>query len=188
MKKLLSPDTWLFPTPAVLVTCKEAGRRANIITLAWAGVVASEPPIIQISIRPGRYSHDIILKSREFVVNIPDRKLLKAVDLCGTISGRKVDKFKEAGLTKAKASQVAAPLIAECPVNLECKVEGNLRFGTHTHILGEIVAIQCEDRILDESGKPDIEKLDPIAFYPIANEYYSLGKLLEKYGFARKIK
>jgi len=185
MKKILPAGTWFFPLPAIMVSCREKGKRPNIITLAWCGVVASEPPMVQISIRPERHSHDMILKSGEFVINIPSQKQLKATDFCGTVSGRKVDKFKAAKLTPGKAVAVKAPIIKECPVNLECRVAGNLRFGTHTHILGEVLAIQCDRKILDKKGRPDINKLSPFAFFPVANQYYAMGKLLGKYGFAK---
>jgi flavin reductase (DIM6/NTAB) family NADH-FMN oxidoreductase RutF len=185
MKKILKPGTWMFPLPAVMVSCKEKGHRPNIITLSWCGVAASEPPILQISIRPGRHSHDLILKSGEFVVNIPSQKQLKATDFCGNVSGRKVDKFKAAKLTPGRALKVGAPIIKQCPLNLECRVVGHFRLGTHTHILGEVLAIQCDRKILDRKGRPDINKLLPFAFFPVANQYYAIGKMLGKYGFAK---
>jgi len=188
MKKTLAPATWFFPLPAIMVSCREPGKKPNIITLAWCGVVASEPPMVSIGVRPGRYSHDMILKSGEFVINFPNKKLVWAVDFCGNHSGRDVDKFKAAGLTPAKASKLKAPLIKECPVNLECKVVGNLRFGTHSHILGEIVAMQCDEKVLDKKGKPDVDKLAPFAFFPGANQYFSMGALLGGYGFSKKKK
>jgi flavin reductase (DIM6/NTAB) family NADH-FMN oxidoreductase RutF len=186
MKKIIEPGTWLFPVPAIMVSCRQEGKKPNIITLAWCGVVASEPPMVSIGVRPGRYSHDMILKGGDFVVNLPSKKELWATDFCGNISGRKVDKFKAAGLTPAKASRVSSPIIKECPVNLECKVVGSLRFGTHTHILGEIVAIQCDSKVLDKNGKLDVDKLAPFAFFPSANQYYSMGKALGKHGFSKR--
>jgi len=186
MKKSIAPGTWLFPLPAVMVSCQEEDKRPNIITIAWCGVVASEPPLVHIGVRPGRFSHGIIMRSGEFVINIPNRNLLKATDYCGSVSGRKVDKFQAAGLTPGKAVVVKAPVIAECPVNLECKVMGSLRLGTHTHILGEVVAVQVEPKILDSEGKPRIDKLAPFAFFPVANQYYSMGKVIGRYGFSKK--
>jgi flavin reductase (DIM6/NTAB) family NADH-FMN oxidoreductase RutF len=186
MKKVMAPETMLFPVPAIMVSCAEEGKKPNIITLAWCGVVASEPPMVSIGVRPGRYSHDMIAHSGEFVINIPGLKQLKATDFCGNVSGRKVDKFKETGLTPGKSTVVKAPIIKECPVNLECKVVGSLRFGTHTHFLAEIVAIQCDETVLDEKGKLVVEKLESFAFFPNANQYFSMGKALGKHGFSVK--
>ena len=182
----MEPNPWLFPVPAILVSCKGGGGKPNIITLAWCGVAASVPPMVSIGIRPSRYSHDLIMASQEFVINIPSRKLARAVDLCGNISGRKTDKFKAAGLTAAAAKKVKAPVIKECPVNLECQVRKTLTLGTHTHFLAEVVAVQVEAGVLDAKGKPDMKKLDPIAFCPMADQYYALGKALGRHGFSKK--
>jgi len=186
MKKVIPPSPWLFPLPPILVSCQEPGKKPNIITLAWCGVVASNPPMVQIGIRPSRYSHDLILRSREFVINIPTRKLAWAVDFCGTVSGQRANKFNLTGLTPAPASKVKVPVIKECPINLECKLVGTLRFGTHTHFLAQVVAVQVNERILDEDGKPNVKKLDPLAFFPIADQYYSIGKLIGNFGFSKK--
>ncbi len=186
MKKVIAANPWLFPLPPILVSCQDGGKKPNIITLAWCGVVSSNPVMVQIGIRPSRYSHDLILKSREFVINIPTRKLAWAVDLCGTVSGQKKNKFNLTGLTPAPSIKVRVPSIKECPINLECKLVGTLRFGSHTHFLAQVVAVQVEEKILDENGKPDIKKLDPLAFFPIADQYYSIGKLVGRYGFSKE--
>lgn len=186
MKKILEPSPWLFPLPPILVSCQEEGKKPNIITLAWCGVVASNPMLVQIGIRPSRYSHDLILRSREFVINIPNRKLAWAVDFCGNTSGKKLNKFKATGLTPVPAQKVKVPIIQECPINLECKVVGTLKLGTHTHFLATVLAVQVSEKVLDENGKLNIKKLDPIAFFPIADQYYAIGKLLGSYGFSRK--
>jgi flavin reductase (DIM6/NTAB) family NADH-FMN oxidoreductase RutF len=186
MKKVIPASPWLFPLPPILVTCQEPGKKPNIITLAWCGVVASNPVLVQIGVRPSRYSHDLILRSREFVINIPTRKLVWAVDFCGNITGKKTNKFKETGLTPADPVKVKVPVIKQCPINLECRVVGTIKLGTHTHFLGEVLAVQVDEKILDENGKLNVKKLDPLAFFPIAEQYYSIGKLLGNYGFTRK--
>ena len=141
-KKRLAPATALYPVPVVMVTCVDKSGRANIVTVTWTGTVCSEPPMIGISVRPGRFSHPMIKGTGEFVANIPSAEQLHALDYVGTISGRNcADKFESAGLTPLPAALVKAPLIKECPVNLECKVRKTLTLGTHTHFLAEVVAV-----------------------------------------------
>ncbi len=188
MKKLLQPDTWLFPLPVVLVTCQSAEQKPNIITLAWCGVVASNPPAVGLGIRPSRYSHSLIEQSKEFVVNIPTQKLLDKVDWCGMVSGKNFDKFKETSLTPLPAKTVGAPLIKECPVNLECKLIQSLSLGTHTLFLGEITALWVNEEALDSSGKIMVDKLELVSFVPGADQYFALGKKLGDYGLSRKRK
>ncbi len=178
------PSTALFPVPVVLVTCSDDGGKANIITLAWAGNVCSDPPQIGISIRPARYSHRIVKERREFVVNIPPAHLVKEVDYCGTVSGRNVDKFKETGFTPLKASQVKAPLIKECPVNIECKVKQSVNLGTHDLFIGEVVAVHVDEEVLDEEGKTDIAKANPISYNQ--KEYWTLKEKIGYYAFTKK--
>lgn len=184
-KKTLKPATGLLLTPLVLVTCQEKGARANIITLAWMGVVNSEPPMISIAIRPDRYSHGIIKKTGEFVANLPTVAILKETDFCGFTSGSKVDKFSATKLTPLPAEKVKAPLIQECPVNLECRVKQVLSLGSHDLFLGEIVALHVDEEIQNEKGRVDIQKARPVALSPGAGEYWSLGERLGGYGFTK---
>jgi flavin reductase (DIM6/NTAB) family NADH-FMN oxidoreductase RutF len=181
----LKPTTAMFPLPVMLITCVDASGKPNIITLAWVGIVNSDPPMVSISIRPGRYSHGLVKGSHEFVVNIPSEKMIGKVDLCGVVSGRDVDKFSETGLTPIKAQEVSPPLIEECPVNLECKVKRIIPLGSHDLFLGEIVAIHIDDTVLKEKGRVDIGKALPITYCPGSHEYWSLGKMLGWYGFTK---
>jgi flavin reductase (DIM6/NTAB) family NADH-FMN oxidoreductase RutF len=181
-KRLLEPQTILFPLPAVMVSCQRKDEKPNIITLAWVGVVCSEPSMVGISIRKGRYSHGIIKDSKEFVINVPTQKLLKATDFCGTKSGKNVDKFSETKLTPIKAEKVKAPLIKECPVNLECVVRQILELGSHDLILGEIVATHIDSEFLDPSDKLEVGKMELFCYCPKAHEYLAVSTILGKYG------
>lgn len=183
MKKLIKNASLLFPTPAVMVSCACEDSAPNIITIAWAGVVCSEPPVVSISIRPSRHSHGLVRKSGEFVINVPSRDQLRALDYCGVASGRDVDKFKELGLTPVRGSQVAAPLIRECPVNLECRVIDVKGLGTHDLFLGEVVAVHMDEEVTDARGIVDIARLQPIGYCPQASQYWSLGEAIGSYGF-----
>jgi len=183
-KRALPPATKLFPVPTVLVSCVDAEGNANIITIAWVGVVCSEPPILSVSIRPrGRHSYGIVMATNEFVVNIPPAGKVRETDYCGTVSGKNVDKFEAAGLTALPASSVKAPLIAECPVNLECVVRHRLALGTHDVFLAEVVALHADEEALDSKGRLDIAKIAPIAFCD--GGYYAMGDLIGTYGFSK---
>jgi len=181
-KTLLEPQTVLFPLPAVMVSCQRKDEKPNIITLGWVGVVCSEPPMVGISIRKSRFSHGIIKESKEFVVNVPTQKLLKVTDFCGIKSGKNVDKFAETKLTPVKGAKVNAPLIKECPVNLECMVKQVLELGSHDLFLGEIVATQIDSEYLDSSGKLDVGKMNLFCYCPKAQQYRAVSEVLGKYG------
>jgi flavin reductase (DIM6/NTAB) family NADH-FMN oxidoreductase RutF len=152
------------PTPAGLITCQAPGGRPNIITLGEVYMLALEPLVVGISIRPSRYSHGLTSASREFVVNFPTADLAAATDYCGMVSGRDVDKFAKAGLTATPADVVAAPLIAECPINIECRVRDVLPMGSHDVFVGDVVATHVEDWALDERGQIDPTRARAIAF------------------------
>lgn len=183
-KVQLRPSTALAPVPAVMVSCGDFDGDKNIITLAWVGVACSDPPVISIAIRTQRHSYKMVKEAGEFVVNVAGEDLLKAVDLCGNVSGRDVDKFEEAGLTAERATQVKAPLIKECPLNLECKVIQSVTPGVHEVFLGQVVAVHADESVLSDKGRLDIGRLQPIAY--AGGDYWSLGKQLEDYGFSRK--
>ena len=183
-KKLLDPQTMLFPLPAVMVSCQKKGERPNIITLAWMGVVCSEPPMVGISIRKNRFSFDIIKESKEFVINIPRGGLLKATDFCGTTSGKEVDKFAECGLTPIKGTKVNVPLIEECPVNLECVVRQMPDLGSHHLFIGEIVATHIDSEYLNEKGEPDVGKMCLFCYCPKVHQYRAVSEVLAEYGSA----
>lgn len=183
-KVLKRPSTALFPVPVVLVTCVDEKGKANIITLAWAGNVCSDPPQIGISIRPSRYSHDLVSRSKEFVVNIPTASIVRETDYCGTVSGRNVDKFAETGFTALPASQVKAPLIKECPVNIECRVKQVVSLGTHDMFIGEVLAVHIDEEFLDKEGKADIAKVNPFSYNH--EEYWTLKEKIGSYEFSKR--
>jgi flavin reductase (DIM6/NTAB) family NADH-FMN oxidoreductase RutF len=181
----LPPTTLLFPTPVVLVTSVDKKGKPNIITLAWAGVVNSEPPMIGISIRPGRYSHDCIKGAMEFVVNLPSEKMVRGVDACGVVSGRETDKFSLTGWKAVPAEKVKAPLIDECAVQMECRVKQVIPLGSHDLFLGQIIGLHVKEEVQKEKGGIDISKALPLVYCPGAREYWSLGKPLGHYGFTK---
>lgn len=179
------PSTILFPVPAVLVTSCLEGNEPNIITIAWTGIMNSEPPVVYISVRPeGRYSYWLIKESGEYVINIPSADQARLVDYCGIVSGKDVNKFKETGLTAVPATNVKAPLIAECPVNLECKVRQVISLGSHDVFISDVLALHFNDNVLDENGRPDLEKIRPYGF--CINEYRSMSGKLGSFGYSKK--
>jgi len=185
VRKNLLPTPMLFPTPVVLVTSVDEAEKPNIITLAWVGVVNSEPPMIGLSIRPGRYSHDCVRRSKEFVVNLPSAEMVRKVDACGVLSGKETDKFAAMGWKPVPAQKVKPPLIDECPVQMECQVKEVISLGSHDLFLGEIVALHVKEEIQKEKGRIDITKALPLVFCPGANEYWNLGKCIGHYGFTK---
>ena len=168
----------LGPLPAVMVSCGSR-RESNILTIAWTGIINSNPPMTYISVQPKRYSHDIIEKRGEFVINLVPVSLAKAMDFCGVRSGRDVDKFEAQGLTREKADTVAAPLIAESPVNLECKVKDIIRMPSHDMFIAEITAVHVDERYVNEKGAYDFGAMDLVAFNH--GKYYRLSA--EELGF-----
>ena len=170
-----------YPIPAALITCGTF-EEANVMTVAWTGIVNSKPPMVYVSIRPERYSYDIIKKNMEFVINLTNEKLTYATDWCGVKSGRDVDKFKEMHLTKEKANFVKCPIIKEAPVAIECKVVEIKELGSHTMFLAEVLSIDPDEQYINEKGEFDISKCNLIAY---ANGgYYGLGKKLGKFGYS----
>lgn len=184
-KRLWKPSTLLSPVPVVLVSCGgKLEQPENLLTVAWAGTVCSTPPMLSISIRPERFSHGIIKATREFVVNVPTQSLAKATDLCGVKSGRDSDKFALSRLTPAPASVVSAPLVAECPLHLECKVKKVVPLGSHDLFLAEIVAVQINEELLDQKGKLRLDKADLLCY--AHGEYFILGRKVGFFGYSIK--
>jgi flavin reductase (DIM6/NTAB) family NADH-FMN oxidoreductase RutF len=185
MKIERKPSTALLPTPVVLLSVAGHGKeKANIITLAWVGTVCSSPPMLSVAIRPSRHSHGLVNAAREFVVNIPRADQVAAVDLAGVWSGAEHDKFKELGFTARPAKLVAAPLIDECPINIECVVRHQLALGAHDLYLAEIVATHYDEELLDSRGRLRTAELGAMAY--VDGEYWSLGERLGSYGQAAK--
>lgn len=186
MRKILSPSTMLLPVPAVLVSVVSSRGGDNILTLAWVGTVNSDPPMLSISIRPSRYSHDLLEETGEFVVNLPGADMVRELDLCGMVSGRDQDKFDLCGFKRLPASKVRAPLVDRCPVNIECAVRNKLALGSHDLYIGEILAVHVDPEALNDRGRIDMAKMRPLAF--AAGEYYDLGTRLSSMGFSVKKK
>lgn len=173
----------LYPVPAVMVSTADRAGRSNIITIAWTGTVCSNPPMVSISVMPRRFSHALLCDSREFVINLTSRKLQYACDWCGVRSGADVDKWQEMKLTPEPAATLDyAPLIAESPVNLECKVTKIEKLGSHDLFLAEITAVQVDDSLLDASGKLDLARADLTAYSH--GEYFALGEKLGTFGYS----
>jgi len=183
----VKPFRPVYPSPAGLITSVASDGKANIITLAEVyNLSVSKPVIVGISIAKPRYSHKLISESLEYVVNLPTTRILEKVDRCGTMSGRDVDKFTEMDLTPIPASKVKPPLIAECPINLECKVMGIHEIGDHDMFIGEVIVEHVDEEILDKNGKIQVEKLDGLCY--VLGEYWSLGQKVGYHGFTRHLK
>ena len=173
--------TFLYPLPAVMVSCGTM-EKSNIITVAWTGIINTNPAMVYISVRPTRHSYNIIKETGEFVINLTTQKLAYATDWCGVKTGAKVDKFKELKLTKEKAKFVKCPMIQESPVSVECKVKEVKELGSHHMFIAEVLAINADEQYIDEKGAFDISKCDLITYSNVG--YYSLGKKLGKFGFS----
>jgi len=184
-KTTRKPSTALFPVPVVLVTSRPEGGEPNIITIAWTGVVNSEPPMVYVSVRSeGRKSHGIIKESGEYVINIPSADQAPAVDYCGLVTGGEVDKFKETGLTPLPALHVGAPLIAECPVNIECRVRQVISLDSHDVFISDVLAVHYNEDVLDEKGRPDFDKIKPYGY--CTGEYRKISEKLGHFGYSKK--
>lgn len=186
-EKRMSRESWkpgnmLYPLPAVMVSCQRADEKPNIITLAWVGTVCSDPAMVSISVRPERYSYDIIRETKEFVINLTTEDLLFATDYCGVKSGRDVDKYKEMNLTPLPSEHIAAPGIAESPVCIECKVKEELPLGSHTMFVAEVVGVTVDSAFFDESGKFELNHTGLVAYSH--GTYFSLGKPLGTFGYS----
>jgi flavin reductase (DIM6/NTAB) family NADH-FMN oxidoreductase RutF len=184
MKIERKPTTALLPTPVVLVSMAAPEGGANVLTIAWVGIVCSSPPMLSVAVRPTRYSFGLLTAAREFVVNIPPAELVQAVDLAGVWSGMEHDKFAELGLTTQPAGKVGAPLITECPINLECVVRHQLDLGAHELFIAEIVAVHYDEGLLDARGRLRSRAVSPLAY--VDGDYYTLGDRVGSHGFALK--
>jgi flavin reductase (DIM6/NTAB) family NADH-FMN oxidoreductase RutF len=174
-------STLLGPLPTVMVSCGTM-EKSNIITVAWTGILNTHPPRVSVAIRPTRHSYAIIKERGEFVINLTPARLIRECDYCGIYTGAKVDKFAKTGLHKTPATAVAAPLIEECPLALECKVLEIIPQGTHDLFLAEIVAVDADESVLDENGKLCLDRAGLAAF--AHGEYFALGEKIGKFGFS----
>ena len=179
------PGTVVHPVPAVLITCKD-GDKENVFTVAWTGTICSDPAMTYISVRKERYSYDIIKRSKVFCINLTTKELAYATDYCGVKSGRNENKFEKLNLETEKASAIDVPMIKKSPVTIECKVEEIKELGSHDMFIAKVVAVNVDDKYIDETGKFDMEKCDLMAYSH--GKYYSLGESLGKFGFSVKKK
>ena len=196
-KQFWKPGNMLYPLPAVMVSCqgkeddplctkKELAGKPNIITVAWAGTICTNPPMVSISVRPERYSYHLIEESGEFVINLTTEALVKATDFCGVRSGRDIDKFKEMKLTPLPSQHISAPGIAESPVNIECKVREIKPLGSHSMMIADVVGVTIDDTYMAESGKFELNSANLITYSH--GEYFLLGKKLGTFGYSVKKK
>lgn len=183
MKQDWKPGTMIYPLPAVMISCGSTPEEYNIITVSWVGTICSNPPMCYVSIRPERYSHNIIKRNNEYVINLTTEKLAKATDWCGVRSGRNYNKFQEMQLTPGKASVVNAPIIEESPLSIECKVKEIIPLGSHDMFLSEVVNIKADEKYFDlKTEKFDLEHAKLLVY--VHGNYYGLGQLIGKFGWS----
>ena len=182
MKETWKPGNMIYPLPAVMVSVTDGQGHDNIITVSWTGTICTNPPMAYISVRPSRYSYDMIRKTGEFVINLTTEELAEATDFCGVRSGRDVDKFEKMHLTREKADFVKAPMIKESPVSIECKVREVMELGSHHMFIADVLAVHAERDYIDKDNKFQLNQAKPIAYSH--GEYLGLGKSLGKFGFS----
>ena len=178
-KVIWNPTTLIAPVPPVLVGVGN-GEIDNVLTVGWTGIINTKPPRTYISVRPERYSYNFIKETGEFTINLASTDLVNAVDTCGVKTGAKTDKFKETGITKEKGILINAPIIPECPINLECKVFESIELGSHTMFLADILNVHVNENLIDKNGRLMIEKANLLAY--AHGQYFSLGKSLITFG------
>ena len=181
-KQSWKPGNMLYPLPVVMVSCNRKGEKPNIVTVAWTGTICSDPAMVSISVRPERYSHDIIEETGEFVINLVTKDLTYATDYCGVRSGRDVDKFKEMNLTPLPSKMIDAVGIEESPVNIECKVVEVKKLGAHDMFIAEVVNVTVDDRYMDENNKFNLNDSDLVAYSH--GEYFTLGEKIGTFGYS----
>ncbi len=183
-KQTWKPGNMLYPLPVVMVSCGEEGKRPNIITVAWAGTINSDPVMVSVSVRKERYSHDIIERTGEFVINLVTKDLTYATDYCGVKSGRDVDKYEKLGLTPVSVEGVSCPAIAESPLSLACKVKEVKELGSHDMFIAEVVSVTVDDKYMNADGKFELNSTGLVAYSH--GEYFELGEKIGKFGYSVK--
>lgn len=176
------PGNMLYPLPVVMVSAADSQGNSDIVTVAWAGTICTNPPMVSISVRPERFSHHMLMETGEFVINLTTKELAYATDYCGVKSGRDVDKWKEMNLTPVMGSVVKVPCIAESPVNIECKVTKVEKLGSHDMFMAEVVAVSVDDAYMDEKKSFHLSDANPIVYSH--GEYYLLGEKLGRFGYS----
>ena len=185
-KQIWKPGNMVYPLPAVLVTCTDNNGKDNVLTIAWTGTICTDPALAYISVRPERYSYNMIKETGEFVINLTTEELCFAIDYCGVRSGRDEDKFAKCNLTKEAALAVKAPLIKESPVNIECRVREIKEYGSHTMFVADVLNIHADEKYMDENGRFCLEKADPVCYSH--GTYFTMGKKLGTFGYSVKKK
>jgi flavin reductase (DIM6/NTAB) family NADH-FMN oxidoreductase RutF len=182
-KVTLERSALLVPAPVVLLSCVGEDGSLNVMGLSWTGVACGTPPMVSVAIRPQRFSYSLIRETGEFVLNIPPASLLRAVDFCGVVSGHTRDKFAEADLTPIPGLKVRAPLIRECPINLECVVRHSLVLGSHVLFVAEVVALHADEEVV-EDGRVVVGRVAPLAYDPFGGDYWNLKEVVAHHGFS----
>ncbi len=185
-RQMWKPGNMLYPLPAVLVSVADRKGNSNLFTVAWTGTVCSDPPMVSISVRPERYSYLMIEETGEFVVNLTTESLAYATDYCGVRSGRDIDKWREMKLTPVKGEYVQAPMVAESPVNLECRVTQKIELGTHHMFLARVVAVHVDERYLEENGRFCLSDAKPLVYSH--GRYFGIGEELGTFGYSVRSK
>ncbi len=181
-KEIWKPGNMLYPLPVVLVTVSDKKGNDNVLTIAWAGTINTNPPMVSISVRKNRFSYAMLEETGEFVINLTTRNLVRATDYCGVISGKNEDKFETMHLTKNKAEHVCAPLIDESPVNIECRVFKKEDLGSHTMYMADVLCVHADTLYMDEKKTFSLALADPIVYSH--GSYYTLGEKLGKFGYS----
>lgn len=177
----------IYPLPAVLVTCRSKSGEDNVFTVAWTGTVCTNPPMAYISVRPSRYSYNMIKETGEFVINLTTEEMAKATDYCGVTSGRDVDKFARCGLHKEEADEVNVPMLVESPVNIECRVREAHEYGSHTMFVADVICVHADEKYMNETGKFELEKSQLLAYshgtyFGLTNPKGTFGYSIKKEG------
>lgn len=174
----------IYPLPAVLVTCRSKSGEDNVFTVAWTGTVCTNPPMAYISVRPSRYSYNMIKETGEFVINLTTEEMAKATDYCGVTSGRDVEKFQRCGLHKEEADEVNVPMLVESPVNIECRVREAHEYGSHTMFVADVICVHADEKYMNESGRFELEKSNPLAYSH--GTYFGLTSPKGTFGYSVK--
>ncbi len=181
-KQKWKPGNMVYPLPAVLVSCGDKAGNYNLMTAAWTGTICSDPPMVYVSVRKERYSHHMIQETGEYVINLTTEKLARATDFCGVRSGRDMDKFKEMHLTPVREGLEYAPMVAESPVSIECRVTQVLELGSHDMFMAEVTAVYVDEAYMDEKGTFHLEKAEPLVYSH--GQYYGIGQHMGSFGYA----
>lgn len=184
MKIDWKPGTMIYPLPALLVSCGSSPGNYNLLTVAWAGTICTNPAMCYISVRPERHSYELIKESMEYVINLTTEELARATDWCGVRSGRDYRKFEETRLTPLPAKCVKAPIVAESPLSIECRVKEIVSLGSHDMFISDVLNVQADDRLLDSEGKWHLDQSHPLVY--LHGAYYGLGELIGRFGFSVK--